>query len=179
MSIDQEKDETLHLVPPADEPPEPSQPRRRATRQPQWNAHPIIPKFITVPCELDEDYTAFLGDFVEHFNPQSYLEMLMVGDLAQMHFRLNRFPRIEAGLMWHEYDEYGCHSEDVDQQGTWGLAAAYPRIARSHSILVLNEVRIRREAERLAERLIEVQERRRIAALPPAEQPIKKPRKRA
>lgn len=152
----------LHLAPPAAVPP---------SRLPRSWRHPLAAAHITVPGEFEEEYQRFLGSCLEQFQPQTFLEAHMAGEYAQLQFRLLRMARIEAGLICLAYDESGCPYSKPEDRHVWALGRAHAQVARQFSSLVLSETRLRRELERALDRLLALQESRRLAALPAAERP--------
>lgn len=157
----------LHLAPPGGLPP---------SRVPRSWRHPLTPAQITVPGEYEEEYQRFLGACLEHFQPQTFLEAHLAGDFAQLQFRLLRMARIETGLFCIAYDESGCADSGEEERHLWALGRCQVHVARQFSSLVLSETRLRRELDRVLDRLNALQDSRRAAALPPQERPA--PRRR-
>ena len=118
---------------------------------------------VVLPTEDIAAYNTHVQSFFTGWNPQTDDERTLVQAIADTEWRLLRIPSLEAGLYALGRFEFVAEfaSEDPDTRQSLIQVKTFQAYRRDFTNLSLQEARLRRQRERDAEKLTELQDQRR------------------
>jgi hypothetical protein len=127
--------------------------------------HGLTARTVVLFNEPAEEYQAQLGDYLEHFRPQTKPEADLVHQLAAAHWRVARYTGVESGLLEQRMqDQEERFGEDLDGiPEHHRIAMAFNAISGANSSLALlnrYQARLHNEYQRILKALIQMQSAR-------------------
>jgi hypothetical protein len=128
--------------------------------------HGLSAETVVLPNESEEEYTAELNEYLDHFAPANKPEADLVRQLASAHWRLARYTRIETDLLGLEMERQREHLvkdwKRIEECGR--VALAFEALSGAHSPLALlnrYQARLHHEYQRILKALLQLQTARR------------------
>jgi hypothetical protein len=124
-------------------------------------AHGLTARTVVLASESTAEYEAQLGEYLDHFRPQTKPEFDLVLQLAAAHWRVARYASVESGLLEQRMEHQEERLSDyANLPAHHRLAMAFDALSgASSSLALLNryQSRLHHEYHRLLKTLLQMQ----------------------